>query len=158
MPLSIDVRGFGTYTFNYLVTDLNGTLTTYGKFSPRLKELINQLKTSLEIFIITADTLGTGAEIATELGISIKKIYDTIPQNIQKADFVEKLGSNSVIAFGNGKNDAFMLTKAALSFGIMNKEGISSKTMLAADIIVNHVEDALEMLLEPKYIKAGLRL
>ena len=158
MPLSIDVRGFGTYTFKYLVTDLNGTLTTYGKFSPQLKELIDHLKSSLEILIITADTLGTGTEIAAKLGISIERIYDAIPQDIQKADFVEKLGPDSVIAFGNGQNDALMLKKAALSFGIMNKEGISSKTMLAADIIVNQVEDALQMLLEPKYIKAGLRL
>lgn len=52
---------------------------------------------------------------------------------MQKADFVRSLGSTSVVAIGQGSNDAEMLAAAGLGICVMSVEGVSRQTLLAAD-------------------------
>ncbi len=42
----------------------------------------------------------------------------------QKADFVNKLGAQNVVAFGNGANDKAMLKAARLGIVVLGREGV----------------------------------
>jgi len=75
----------------------------------------------------------------------------------QKAKYVEELGAEYVVAFGNGKNDRKMLKKASLGIAIMLEEGCAVETLLNADIIVKSPVDAVDLLLNPKRLVAVLR-
>ena len=74
-----------------------------------------------------------------------------------KADFVNQLGANTCAAVGNGFNDITMLQQARLSICIMGQEGCAGKALLASDIVVSCIEDALSLFNNPLRIKATLR-
>ena len=63
MGIDVDIDGFGNLSLEFLVSDLNGTLSMYGTVFPSVKQLIAQLTSKLEIYIVTADTLQTGHAI-----------------------------------------------------------------------------------------------
>jgi soluble P-type ATPase len=44
-----------------------------------------------------------------------------------KADFVRALGAGTVVAIGQGANDAEMLKVAALGICVMSKEGVAAR-------------------------------
>jgi soluble P-type ATPase len=44
-----------------------------------------------------------------------------------------------------------------VGIGVVQAEGASPQTFMAADVIVAHVRDALELLLHPKRLAATLR-
>ncbi len=158
MPIQVDIEGFGTFTLKYLVTDLNGTIAIRGKLVKGLVSVLQKLHTQLSIYIVTADTFGTGSQIAADLGLNLHVLNDNIPQDIQKENFVKSLGQGEVVAMGNGRNDRLMLKTAKLSFAIFGEEGISPDCLNAADLIVKSPVEALNILLNPTMLRAGLRL
>ncbi|WP_371806071.1 HAD family hydrolase [Candidatus Lokiarchaeum ossiferum] len=157
MGIDIEISGFGHLQLKYLVTDLNGTLSMYGELHPEVHALLSQLKEKMEIFILTADTLNTGEQIASELGVNWYKLTKQKSQATEKAKFVDNLGSKHVVVMGNGRNDVLMFQAAALAIGIMGEEGISPQTLEKADLIVKSPLDALKLLINPLALKAGLR-
>ena len=60
--ISIDIPGWGNLEVEYVVFDLNGTLTEDGKVLPGVKERIQSLSERVKVYIVTADTLGTARE------------------------------------------------------------------------------------------------
>jgi soluble P-type ATPase len=70
---------------------------------------------------------------------------------------VEQLGTEQVVAIGNGANDAQMLSAAALGIAILGREGLASEALQAADLVVGGIEDALDLLLHPPRLIATLR-
>lgn len=50
-----------------------------------------------------------------------------------------------------------MLREAALSIAVMDQEGAYGKVMREADLCTGCIEDALDLLIYPKRIIAGLR-
>jgi soluble P-type ATPase len=58
---------------------------------------------------------------------------------------------------GNGKNDALMVSCAALGFAILQEEGTSTKTLMASDVVFKSINDALDALIYPKRLVATLR-
>ena len=74
-----------------------------------------------------------------------------------KLDYIKKLGAHTVIAVGNGANDAAMLERAALGIAVIGPEGAAVKTLLFADVIAPDIHSALELLLFPKRLIATLR-
>lgn len=141
---------------SHLVLDYNGTLAIDGTMIPGVKELLNSLGTVLEIHIITADTFGSIAGNIADIRCTLDIIARDSQQE-QKSEFIESLGKNSVIAIGNGVNDALMLKKAALSIAVIQKEGASPKTIENADVICTSILDALELLKNPLRLNATLR-
>jgi soluble P-type ATPase len=90
------------------------------------------------------------------LRIQAKRL-DPGDERKQKAEFVDGLGSQSVVAIGNGANDVEMLHRAALGIAVLGGEGLAAKCLNAADIVVPSIEVALDLLIYPKRLLATLR-
>ncbi|MDX9845964.1 MAG: HAD hydrolase family protein [Tenuifilaceae bacterium] len=141
----------------HLVLDYNGTLALDGQLLEGVSELLGRLSQHLSVHVITADTFGTVEKTFTNTNISVK-IIDGKDQGTQKADFVANLKPQSVVAIGNGANDAQMLKLAAIGIATMQAEGASVKALINAEITCTSIVDALNLLLNPKRIAATLRL
>ena len=75
----------------------------------------------------------------------------------QKAAFIRQLGAEQVVAIGQGANDAEMLRSAGLGICVLSAEGSAVETLLAADLVVANIFDALALLEKPLRIVASLR-
>ena len=154
--LEINIPGFGMVRLEHLVTDFSGTLSVEGKLLPGVREQLSALASQLTVHIITADTFGT---VQREIeGIQGElKLLALNDQDIQKEDYVKKLGADHVVAVGNGNNDRRMLHAARLGIAVIEGEGASAQAVMAADIVVRNIVDALGLLLNPIRCKATLR-
>jgi len=70
---------------------------------------------------------------------------------------VRQLGSEKVVAIGQGANDAGMIKEARLGICIISQEGAAVETLMAADMVMPDVNSALDLLEKPLRIVAGLR-
>lgn len=154
--MEIEIPGKGKVNLKYLVSDFTGTLSIDGNLVPGVKEKLNQIAQFLEIYILTADTFGKAKEALKETKV---KTYILEPENedLQKENFIKKLGSEYVIALGNGKNDRKMVKQAKIGIAVMLEEGCAVETLINADIIVKSPIDALNLILNPKRLIAVLR-
>lgn len=153
---TIDIPGFKKLTIEHLVFDFNGTLAIDGKLIPGVSEPLKKLSEQFELHVITADTFGQAANELKGLPVTLKIIEGTGQAKV-KEQFVEDLGKETVIAFGNGRNDRFMLQTAALGIVVFQKEGSATVTQQAATVICPTITDALNLLLNPKRLTATLR-
>ncbi len=78
-------------------------------------------------------------------------------QDERKLEYVRALDANRVVAIGNGRNDRAMIEAAALGIAVIQVEGAAVETLLAADIAVSSVLDALDLLASPLRLAATLR-
>jgi soluble P-type ATPase len=154
--LEINIPGRGNLQLNHLVCDVNGTLAVDGVLIDGLTEKIATLRNLLKIHLLTADTHGGQSVIDQQLDLKAVRIT---PGNEarQKADYVRNLGANSVVALGQGANDAEMLKAAALGICVLSTEGTAVETIMVADLLMPDVFSALELLEKPMRIKADLR-
>jgi soluble P-type ATPase len=154
--IEIEIPGVGVCRFLHLVLDVNGTIAKDGKLIRGVQELLAEIRRSLDIHLITADTHGSQDSIDQLLGIAAVRIP---VQNQVKAkrNYIEKLGCDTVVAMGNGANDSSMLEGAALGIAIMGPEGSSVEALLKAKIAAPDIQTALELLLYPKRLIATLR-
>jgi len=154
--ITIAIPDYRKITLHHLVLDMNGTLARDGVLLPGVKERLDQLKPLLEIHLITADTHGGGADAARTLDIRFHKMQPG-PGGPQKLTLVQQLGAEGVVAIGNGANDAPMLKESALGIVVNGGEGAAMPAILAADIYIPDILDALALLLHPDRIRATLR-
>ena len=154
--IELTIPGRGPLRIEHLVTDVNGTLAVDGVLIDGLAKRITSLRDRLEIHLLTADTHGRQAVIDELLKLKATRVQ---PGNeaITKADFVRELGVETVVAIGQGANDAEMLKVAALGICVMSKEGAAMETLVSADIIVPDIFAALDLLDKPLRIIASLR-
>ncbi len=154
--IEINIPGFGSVRLNHLVSDFTGTLSFNGKLIPGVKERLNNLSESLSIHILTSNTFGTAKseleDVSCQLSILEGEFHD-----LQKEEYVEKLGPTSVIAFGNGNNDRKMLRVARIGVAVTGKEGGAVDILMAGDINISSITDGLDLLLHTKRLKATLR-
>lgn len=153
----VKVPGFGDLKINFVVFDLNGTLTTDGQVSDEVAFLAGMLKEmyGFKYFIVTAATRGIPEDVARKIGAEIRVVEGN--ENEEKKRFVEELGREYVCAIGNGANDISMLDAAALGICVIGSEGASPQALLHSDIVVKSIEDALKLFLHPKRLVATLR-
>lgn len=157
--ISCTIPGRGIIEISHLVLDVNGTLTRDGILIPGVKDTLTKLSKQVEIHLVTANTLGTLSEIETEME-SILTSVERITSNgeaEQKVEFVQKLGSSSVAAIGQGTNDRLMLKGAGLGICVISPEGTAVESMLSSDILVPDILSALDLFLIPDRLKATLR-
>ena len=154
--LKIDILGFGAMELGFLVSDFNGTLSLDGNLLPCVKEKLNAISHSLKIFVLTSDEFGKAKEQLKEVNCTLH-ILEESEMDMKKAEFVNKLGSDKVVAFGNGLNDRKMLKVAKLGVVVTGHEGCAVETLLAADIQVATAVDGLDLLLNPKRLRATLK-
>jgi P-type E1-E2 ATPase len=154
--IELNIPGKGTLKLEHLVTDVNGSLALDGHLLEGLPRLLRNLRDRLTIHLLTADTHGRQANIDLQLGLKAVRIQPG-DEAAQKAHFLQQLGADSVVAIGQGANDAAMLKTAALGICVLSKEGAAVQTLLAADLVVADIFTALELLEKPLRIVASLR-
>jgi soluble P-type ATPase len=155
--LEVAIPEFGVLKLEHLVLDYNGTLTLDGKPLLQVKEKLVLLSAKLKIHVLTADTFGT---VKAEMSAVPCKVHVLAGAGLdeQKKVFIEKLGVESVVAFGNGRNDRQMLKAARLGIAVIGREGCATEALLAADLCIVDIVDGLDLLLNPKRLEATLKL
>jgi soluble P-type ATPase len=152
----LDIPGFGLIRLEHLVSDFTGTLSVDGRLLPGVRGQLNEISKVLKVHILTADTFGKAREelegIDCEIHILKGKDHD-----VQKEEYVKRLGKQSVAAFGNGNNDRRMLKVARLGIAVSQEEGCAIDAITAADIHVTSANIGLDLLLHSKRVKATLR-
>ena len=154
--IEINIPGRGSLRLEHLVTDVNGTLAIDGQLIPGVAKQISSLRDRLTIHLLTADTHGQQALIDQQLNLTAVRIQPG-NESEQKAEYVRQLGAETVVAIGQGANDASMLMEAALGICIMSQEGIATETLLSSDLVMPNISAALELLDKPLRIIASLR-
>ena len=154
--ISIDIPGWGNLEVEYVIFDLNGTLTEDGKVLPGVKERIQAISEWVKVYILTADTLATAIETLQDLQVELVIIPGENSKR-GKVDFLMTLRPEATVAIGNGSNDQLMLQESALGIAVLQGEGMSRAAMENADIIVKDISDAFDLLLKPKRLIATLR-
>lgn len=153
--LEFDIPGREKLVVENLCLDYNGTIANNGEIIEGVKEKILMLKDKVNIYVLTADTYHTVEKQCEGLGITVKT-FDKAGAAICKEEIIASLGERTV-AFGNGFNDIQMFNKAALSIAVIEKEGLCAKLIQHADIVVNSILDAFDLLLNSNRLKATLR-
>ena len=154
--LEIQIPGAKTLKLSHLVLDYNGTLARDGMLLPGLRERLKLLAPQLLLHVVTADTFGQAQKqlrgIACELSI-----LDAEHQAKAKVAYVERLGVETTVCIGNGRNDLLMLEAAALGIAVIQQEGAATAAVLAADIVATSIHDALDLLANSMRLIATLR-
>jgi soluble P-type ATPase len=154
--LRMEIPGRGAYSVEFLVLDMNGTISTDGRISGRFKDKINLLAKRLKVYILTADTRGDAQELLGRMAAELVRIAQG-EEALQKKEFVSKIGAEKTIAVGNGYNDHLMVKEAALGIAVIGREGAATETIGNADVVVNEIADALDLILKPLRHQATLR-
>jgi soluble P-type ATPase len=128
-----------------------------GQLKPGVKERLRELAHTFEIHIITADTFGKAKMALSDLPVRLTILSPGEPHDQAKLRYVQELGPKQVAAIGNGRNDVLMLEEAALGIVVLLEEGVAREALLAADILVKEINDALDLFREPLRLKATLR-
>ena len=154
--IEIDIPGFGTVKLQHLVSDFTGTLSFNGKLIPGVREKLNELAGSVTVHILTSDTFGTA--VSELKGVNCQThILKGEFHDLQKEEYIEKLGATSVVAFGNGNNDRKMLRVARIGIAVTEREGSAVDILMAGDLHVTGIMNGLDLLLNTKRLKATLR-
>lgn len=154
--IAVTIPGRGPLRLDYLVLDVNGTLTVDGALLPGVAERIARLREVVEVALLTADTRGRLAAVERALGVPGTRLAAG-DGAAQKRAYVERLEAAHVAAIGNGVNDVGMLEAAALGIAVVGPEGVAGAALRAADVVCLSIADALDLLLDPVRLVATLR-
>ncbi len=154
--LTLTIPGGKMLQLSHLVLDYNGTIACDGRLIDGVKGRLLVLAKSLTIHVVTADTFGSVREALT--GIPCRLIIIPVEHQAEaKRARVAELKAASCVCVGNGRNDRLMLNDAALGIAVVQAEGVAVEAVLAADILVSSVLDALDLLSQPLRLTATLR-
>jgi len=154
--IEVEIPGYAKLQLQHLVLDVNGTIAKDGLLLEGVKELFEELSSRMDIHLITADTHGRQETIDGILGFSAIRIPHRDQANA-KLEYIEKLGADSVVAVGNGANDAAMLERAAIGIVITGPEGCAVEALVKSKVVVTDIRSGLELLVYPKRLMATLR-
>lgn len=153
MTLSVSIPGRADLRLEYVLLDVNGTLTNRGVLLDVVKGRLERLRGMVEIRLVSADTFGTVGAIAGRLQVGAV----TAATGEDKLRVLDQLGRHCCVVIGNGANDVLVLEAAALSFAVLGPEGASAAALRAADVVCAAATDALDLLLDPTALSATLR-
>ena len=154
--IELNIPGRGLVHLQHLVCDVNGTLAEDGKLPEGVKQRLSALRDRLTLHLLTADTHGKQDTIDQQLNLKAVRIQPG-NEGEQKAKYVQQLGAETVVAVGQGANDAGMLQAAVLGICVLSTEGTAVGTLMNADLVVANIIDALDLLEKPLRIVATLR-
>ncbi len=154
--MKIDIPGMETMEITDVVMDFNGTLASEGRLIDGVRERLIELSSELRLHVVTADTFGKATSELEGLPVTLH-ILTPGEQSRQKARYVSDLGTSSTICIGNGRNDTEMLQICRLGFALIQKEGAAWDAVAASDVIFTSITDALDSLLNIKFLQATLR-
>jgi soluble P-type ATPase len=149
------IPGWGTLHVAHVVLDLNGTITESGELIPGVSDYLTKLDDrGVTIVVLSGDTRDTLHSLFQKLERLTVHVTKTAED---KRAFVDALGPEKTVCIGNGNIDLEMFRTCALSICTVQAEGASVKAMVTADIVVNHIAHALDILLDPEKLIATLR-
>ncbi len=154
--IEINYGGFKKTIIKRLVLDFNGTLAVDGKLIDGVMERLNCLSEKLEIYVLTADTLGNAKEALKTVNCSVHLIRPD-NQDMLKLQFIQRLNPDNTISIGNGRNDRLMLANAFIGIAVIEGEGCAYEAIASSDVVVKSINDALDLLIKPLRLKALLR-
>jgi P-type E1-E2 ATPase len=154
--IELDIPGRGLIRLEHLVSDVNGTLAVDGRLMDGVTSKLTGLADRLQLHLLTADTHGRQESIDQQLGLTAVRVPAEAGGKA-KAEYVKKLGAETVAALGQGANDAAMLKAAAIGIAVLSPEGASGEALAAADMIVPDILSALALFERPMRLVATLR-
>jgi len=136
--------------------DFNGTIAVDGKLIDGVADMINKLSTSLNFFVVTADTYKS---VEKELvGVNCKVINLSNSQKFtSKLEVLISLGKEQTLCIGNGFNDRIVLKESVLGISVLQEEGLSTAALVASDFVCKSIIDVFSCIENPDRIKATLR-
>jgi len=156
--IDVEVPWWKRLRLQTLVLDVNGTLALDGDLLPGVTQRVRTLGDRLEtVLLLSADTFGGLDRTADALSVSATRLEPGGNEASQKAAVVRSLGPDSVVAIGNGANDADMLREAALGICVLGPEGASLAAIQASDLLAASITEALDLLISPTRLVGGLR-
>lgn len=154
--IDIFIPGFGKVKLKYFVSDYTGTLSIDGSLINGIESKLIELSKILEIHILTADTFSKAEGHLKNLPVKLV-ILKGERLDIQKKNYIKKLGTENVFACGNGKNDRLMLKLAKISATVCIDEGCVFDSVKNSKIICKSPIDVIDLILNPKRLIATLR-
>jgi soluble P-type ATPase len=158
MTLTIAIPGQDPLQLLHLVVDYNGTLACDGELIEGVQQKLAILTEKMTVHVITADTFGTVQASLGDISCELVILPATAPQDLEKRNFIQRLGEKNTVAIGNGRNDRLMLETSALGIAVIEQEGTAVDTLLAADVVTPGILAALDLLCQPLRLVATLRV
>jgi soluble P-type ATPase len=152
-PVVVELPGKGPVELRHLVLDYTGTLSLDGRLLPCVARRLRSLARSIRVIVMTADTFGRAGAELKGLPVELRIVANAT----EKAALVRKLGVRHLAAIGNGRNDVKMVRLAALGIAVVGREGAAGELLRVADVVVQDIHDALDLLTHPVRLKATLR-
>jgi P-type E1-E2 ATPase len=153
VTLQLEIPGRASLALEFLLVDVNGTLSDRGELIDGIAERLAALRGQLEPQLLSADTFGTLDRIAEQLSLPAQ-VAATAEE---KLAVLSDLGAHRCAVIGNGSNDREMLAQAALGIAVVGPEGCSGSALAACDVACRSILDALDLLSEPRALAATLR-
>jgi len=154
--IELHIPGRGIHHIDHLALDFNGTLAVDGILIQSAADQLQELAACLEIHVITSDTHGSARTQLAGLPIRLT-ILNGDHHTDEKSKFIKELGADSVIAIGNGSNDAAMLQAAVIGIVVIQHEGAAAEAIQKADLVFTQITHALEAIQKPERLIASLR-
>jgi soluble P-type ATPase len=154
--LTFNIPGHGILNLSHLILDYNGTIACDGHILQGVKERLADLAASLSVHVLTADTFGSVRKALSGVACHVEVISQK-DQAEAKLEYVKQLGLENCVCMGNGRNDKLMLKNAALGVAVVQAEGGAVAAVLASDIVVTDILNALDLLRHPLRLTATLR-
>lgn len=154
--IEITIPGKRNYTIENLILDLNGTIALDGTIIKGVRKKLALLSQKLDVIVVTADTNKNAERLLRDLPVTVYTIEEA-EENNQKLGVALQKGKNNTISIGNGCNDVSMLRESAIGICTVGREGASAEAMIASDLVIPTINDALDLLLKPHRLKATLR-
>jgi soluble P-type ATPase len=149
----LELPGGMTRILTTLVLDFNGTLARDGALIRGVRWRLRKLARRLEVTVLTADTFGSARSSLRGLPLAV----EIIGNGLEKQQFVTRAGRGRIIAIGNGRNDLAMMKVVGLGIAVLGPEGMAGALAAVAHVVTRDINDALDLLLEPKRLTATLR-
>lgn len=152
--MEYDIPGQGQLKIKTIILDLNGTLSVAGTVPDGVKRRLQLLKDrGLKVVFFTGNTRNDADDLAATLGIEWK-----LAKNAEdKRNLALQLDPESCASIGNGRIDLELMKVVKLRIVTLQAEGVHIQTMLASDIVVPTINDALDLFLDKQRLIATLR-
>jgi soluble P-type ATPase len=154
--IQVQIPGWRDLNIDAVLIDYNGTIALDGKLIEGIAERLKALAEQTTVVVLTADMFGTAASELDGLPVDLRHI-EPGSEAMSKRFIVDDFSTLRSAYIGNGANDEKALSSTSLGIAVIGDEGIFGPTLQAADLVVKSPLDALDLLLNPKRIVAGLR-
>ncbi|MBU0766462.1 hypothetical protein KKF55_01595 [Patescibacteria group bacterium] len=151
--MEIPIPNNGNLKIDNILLDLNGTLAVGGSLIEGAKERVGKLRDLYKLILLSGNTRGGADQLANDLGI----LFIETKTGAEKQRVAEDLNPITCAAIGNGLIDLELIEAVHLGIVTIQGEGVHTKTLLAADIVVPSINDALDLFLDRNRLIATLR-